>query len=451
MQPGTLLTLDIEKPAAGGRMLARHHGQVVLVWGAIPGERVSARVERVAKGVIYADTAQVLSPSQDRRRAVADWRCGGNVFAFVEYRRQLQLKGQIIQDALARIGRVPLAAPPRVIGSPEHGYRIRARMHASNGRVGFYREGTHALCGVAQTRQLADATTSWIARVEELIARHSLTGLAAVEVAENISGGERACHLELHAGADAARYSVLAEGLTGLSAARADRAGIEVLSGTPSVVDLLAIPGTPEGAPYGDQAPSIEGAPEGGQPFKGASVRLQRDVRAFFQGNRFLLEPLVQRVMSLAGSGPVVDLYAGVGLFGLSLASAGAPSVVLVEGDPVSGLDLAENAKPFADRVRVEGRSVEQFLTLIRDRRNGLAEASVIVDPPRTGMTREALAGTIAHEPARIVYVSCDVATFARDARTLIDAGYELGELTGVDLFPNTAHVESVALFTRER
>ena len=108
MQPGTLLTLDIEKPAAGGRMLARHNGQVVLVWGAIPGERVSARVERVGKGVVFADTAEMLSASPDRRGDAGDWRCGGNVLAFVAYPRQLQLKGQIIQDALARIGRVPL-------------------------------------------------------------------------------------------------------------------------------------------------------------------------------------------------------------------------------------------------------------------------------------------------------------------------------------------------------
>ena len=419
MDPGTLLTLDIDKPAAGGRMLARHHGQVVLVWGAIPGERVSARVERVGKGVIYADTAQVLSPSADRRGDVGDWRCGGNVLAFVDYPRQLQLKGQIIQDALARIGRVPQAAPPEVVGSPEHGYRMRARLHVSNGRVGFYREGTHALCGVAQTRQLADATNTWIDRLEELMARRTLTGCAAVEISENISGDERACHLELHAGVDASGYAALAEGLTGLSAARADRAGVEVLSGTPSVADVVS------------------------------GLRLRRDVRSFFQGNRFLIEPLAQRVASLAGTGPVVDLYAGVGLFGLSLAAAGAPGVIVVEGDPVSGLDLNQNAEPFGDRVRVERRSVEQFLALIRDRNDDLAAASVIVDPPRTGMTREALAGTIAQQPGRIVYVSCDVATFARDTRTLIDAGYELSELTGVDLFPNTAHVESVALFTR--
>jgi 23S rRNA (uracil1939-C5)-methyltransferase len=419
MQPGTLLTLDIDKPAAGGRMLARHQGRVVLVAGAIPGERVSARVERVGKGVVFADTAQVLQPSPERRGDAGDWRCGGNVLSFIDYPRQLQLKGQIVQDALARIGRVPLATPPEVEGSPEHGYRMRARLHVADGRIGFYREGTHMLCGAAQTRQLADATNRWIAEVEESIARHSLRGLAAVELTENISGDERACHLELEAGVDASAFALLAEGLTGLSAERADRADVDVLSGTPSVTDTLA------------------------------SLRLQRDARAFFQGNRFLIESLVQRVTSLAGAGLVVDLYAGVGLFGLSLAAAGAPGVIAVEGDRVSGLDLEQNAKPFGDRVRVERRSVEQFLALVRDRHEELAGATFIVDPPRTGMTRDALTATIAQKPQRIVYVSCDVATFARDTRTLIDAGYELDQLTGMDLFPNTAHVETIALFRR--
>ena len=157
----------------------------------------------------------------------------------------------------------------------------------------------------------------------------------------------------------------------------------------------------------------------------------------------------MRHVASLVPDAPIVDLYAGVGLFGLSLAAAGAPSVIVVEGDPVSGSDLKANAEPFADRVRVECRSVEQFLALVRDRNEDLSGATMIVDPPRTGMTKEALAGVIGLRPARMVYVSCDVATFARDTRTLIDAGYELEGLTGVDLFPNTAHVESVALFTR--
>jgi 23S rRNA (uracil1939-C5)-methyltransferase len=440
MQPGTLLTLDIEKPAAGGRMLARHHGQIAFVSGAIPGERVSARVERVAKGVIYADTDTVLEASPDRRSGAGDWRCGGNVLAFVAYPRQMQLKGQIIQDALARIGRMPLAAAPDVIGSPEHGYRMRARLHASNGRIGFYREGTHALCAAAQTRQLADATNAWLSRVEEHLAANALKGLAAIELSEDVTGEQRACHLELDAGTDASGFTPLGEGLVGLSAERADRAGVEILAGSPIVTDTI---GAPEGAPYL------------GHPFKGASetmgasVRLQRDVRAFFQGNRFLIQPLAQRVASLVPDGPVVDLYAGVGLFGLTLAAARPASVIVVEGDPVSGTDLQANAEPFGDRVRVERRSVEQFVALVRDRKEDLTGSTVVVDPPRTGMTREALAGVIRWQPARIVYVSCDVATFARDARTLVDAGYELGELTGVDLFPNTAHVETIARFER--
>ena len=114
----------------------------------------------------------------------------------------------------------------------------------------------------------------------------------------------------------------------------------------------------------------------------------------------------------------------------------------------MSGLDLTANAEPFGDRVRVERRSVEQFVAQVGDRREDFSAATMIVDPPRTGMTREALAGVISLRPPRIVYVSCDVATFARDTRTLLDAGYELGDLTGVDLFPNTAHVETIGVFT---
>jgi 23S rRNA (uracil1939-C5)-methyltransferase len=158
---------------------------------------------------------------------------------------------------------------------------------------------------------------------------------------------------------------------------------------------------------------------------------------------------LVEHVIARVTQGPVVELYAGVGLFGLSLAASGTSSVIAVEGDPVSGLDLQANAEPFRDRVRVERRSVEQFVALVRDRKEDLTGATMIVDPPRTGMSKEALAGAIGLHPGRLVYVSCDVATFARDTRTLIDAGYELAELTGVDLFPNTAHVESVAVFRR--
>ena len=168
--------------------------------------------------------------------------------------------------------------------------------------------------------------------------------------------------------------------------------------------------------------------------------------RAFFQGNRFLLEPLVRHVAALVPEGPVVDLYAGVGLFGLSLAAAGDREVTLVEGDPVSGADLQRQRRGLSGTRPRRAPSVETYLGRIPRPGAGAAH-TFIVDPPRTGMSKEAMAGIVAARPARIVYVSCDVATFARDTRTLLDAGYQLAGLTGMDLFPNTAHVESIAEF----
>jgi len=433
---GAELSLDIEKPAAGGWMLARHEGRVVLVRGAIPGERVRVRIDRVGRGVAYADAVDVLTASPDRRHAAPDWRCGGNVFAHIAYERQRRLKGEIIQDALGRIGRVPLAAPPDVLGSPERGYRMRARLHARGARLGFFREGTHELCDAASTDQLLPETGAWIAAAERVLARDRLTGLVGIEIAENIAGDQRACHLELQAGTNAARFAGLAAagGLTGLSAERADRPGVETLAGVPVVGDVLHVR-------PGDSA---------------TALRLRRDVRAFFQGNRYLLEPLVRHVVALVPSGAVVDLYAGVGLFGLSLAAAGFEDVTLVEGDRVSGQSLRENAEPFGTRVRVEHRSVEAFLSArgpgpfgpgAADRR----DITCIVDPSRTGLSKDAVGGIVAAQPARLVYVSCDVATLARDTRVLLDAGYALDGLTGIDLFPNTAHVEGVAAFVRPR
>jgi 23S rRNA (uracil1939-C5)-methyltransferase len=420
MEIGSEIIVDIEKPAVGGPMLARHHGQVVLVWGGIPGERVRARVERAAKDILHAETIEVLVASPDRRDAGPDWRCGGNTFAHIAYERQCRLKAEIICDALGRIGRLSLPARPDVLGSPERGYRMRARFRVQDGQLGFFREGSHQLCDAALTGQLLPETTEWIAAAERLVTRERLAGLNGIELSENIHGDERACHLDLDAGVDAPRFAALAGGLTGLSASRSDRPGVEQLAGIPSVSDVLHVnPDDPRSA-----------------------LRLRRDVRAFFQANRYLLEPLLRHVVALTLPGRVIDLYAGVGLFGLSLAAAGVDDVTLVEGDPVSGASLEENAEPFRGRVNIVRRSVESFLS------EGRHASTIIVDPPRTGMSKAALAGVLRVAPQRIVYVSCDVATFARDTRTILEAGYVLDGLTGIDLFPNTAHVEVIAAFS---
>lgn len=398
-------------------MLARHNGQVVLVWGAIPGERVRVRVERTAKGVLFADTTEVLSASSDRREAIADWRCGGNVLAHVAYERQLQLKSEIIRDGFTRIGRMPLESAPAVLPSPEKEYRTRARLHVRGTRIGFVREGSHDICPAGPTGQMLPATVAWIEATEDRLRADKLAGLTSIEIAENIPATERACHLELAPGGDPRAFAALAtDAITGLSAQVLDRRDVQVLSGDPHVSDTVG------------------------------SLRLRRDARAFFQGNRFLLEALVQRVMGLIPDGPVVDLYAGVGLFGLSLAATRATAVTLVEGDPISGRDLEENARPYAPPANVHRISVEDFL---RHQTPPRLETT-IVDPPRTGMSPDAMRALVRAKPRRVVYISCDVATLARDARALVDAGYVLGEMSAVDLFPNTAHVETVAVFQRQ-
>jgi len=122
----------------------------------------------------------------------------------------------------------------------------------------------------------------------------------------------------------------------------------------------------------------------------------------------------------------------------LCAAWSGREHVLAIEADRVSGLDLEENARAFADRVRVRRTTVEEFFRGA----TGLQESTLIVDPPRTGMSRTAMHGILASRAARIVYVSCDVATLARDARRLLDNGYEIRQIEAFDLFPNTAHVE---------
>lgn len=394
--PGAVVTLDIEKPAAGGRMLARHEGQVVLVSNAIAGEQVRARIERVGKGVAFAEAVEIVTASPDRRPA-ADWRCGGNVLAHVAYDRQLAIKAEIIRDAFARIGHLPISAAPTLVGSPEQGYRMRARLHASDGRFGFYREGTHQLCAPQVTGQLAVSTVEWIRDIEARVPAEAAATIRGLELSENVAGDRRSAWLDANGPTD----------------------WFTPLAGADVVVDEIVVPGA-------------------------SPLHLRRGARSFFQGNRFLLQPMVDHVLGSVGDGPVVDLYAGVGLFGLALAARG-NDVTLVEGDLSSGRDLEANTTPYAGRAKVVRASVEAFLQ--SGASQGADRPTIVLDPPRTGLSKEAAQGILAASPPVIVYVSCDPATLARDSRILVDAGYLHGPVTGFDLFPNTAHVESVVVF----
>ncbi len=150
-------------------------------------------------------------------------------------------------------------------------------------------------------------------------------------------------------------------------------------------------------------------------------------------------------MLAHVGEGPVIDLYAGVGLFAASLASTRRDEVVAVESDAISALDLTANAASCERPFLSHHVSVEQFFRRTRD----LSAQTVVLDPPRTGLSREAAAGLGSGRPRRVVYVSCDVATLARDVKEFLQEGYRLAHIEAFDLFPNTAHVEMIAVLDR--
>jgi 23S rRNA (uracil1939-C5)-methyltransferase len=414
MNDADVLTLTVEKPVAGGRMLARHDGAVVLVAGALPGEVIEAQVERTQRGTAWARTVRVLTPSAHRVGEPNP--CGGCVLAHASYPHQLELKQQIVVDAFRRVARITLEHPVTVVPSPAEGYRMRARLHVSLGRLGFYREGSHEICDAAGTHQLLPATLEVLQEVGAILATVPDV-VQGIELAENREATERALHLELSREADPSGLAPVTQlsGLTGVSLSHAGSLRVRVLSGEPRVTDHFTL--------------------------GGATWELSRAARAFFQGNRFLIDALVEHVIGALHAGAVTDLYAGVGLFSAAAVALGHVPVVAVEGDDVSAYDLRQNTERWKGLLQVRHMPVEDYLR----KRRAIHAQTLVLDPPRTGLSRQALAGIAAVRAPRIVYVSCDVPTLARDTRALVDAGYQISGVRAFDLFPNTAHVETVA------
>jgi tRNA/tmRNA/rRNA uracil-C5-methylase (TrmA/RlmC/RlmD family) len=281
------------------------------------------------------------------------------------------------------------------------------------------------VCDARATRQLLPDTCAVVERLAGVMASMGLAAAGDIELTENVDASERAVHLDMPGDRlDPGAIVTRLEGVSGLSAWAASasstpRAPSHVVSaGEPHVVDVLDV--------------------------EGHEVRLRRHVLAFFQANRYLLRSLVVSVLQHVQAGmPVMDLYAGVGLFAVSAALVRGARVTAVEGDRAAAQDLVENARSTNGLV-VPLRLPVEAITRPREQ-----PSTIIVDPPRTGMSREALDAAIAVGARSLVYVSCDVATLARDARRMVDAGYELRQVEAFDLFPNTPHVETVASFFR--
>jgi 23S rRNA (uracil1939-C5)-methyltransferase len=423
LRVGQELELRIEKGVYRGLGLARHEGRVIFVPRAFPDERLRARVTDVERGFARAVAEATLEPSPGRRPAPCPHaeRCGGCVYQELDYTFQVALKRDILAEALRRAG-VAFDGAIDVAAGPETGWRTRATFHfdarADGLRLGLHEEGTHSVVDIERCLQLTPAMDEAMRGLKQALSgrRDLWSKLRNLHLASGLDAGLVATLETSLAPAEVAALVPLrsaAPGLTGFAALTEEQ-------GRPAFVLL-------------------HGSPWLGHRVSG--LALKSHARAFFQGNRFLVEDLVRCVLDLAPADrPALDLYAGVGIFALTLARRG-QAVRAVEADEIAADDARENARRLSiSGFRMETSDVRRALAAWPAEKHEV----VILDPPRTGAGLDVVELIAARRPRAVVYVSCDPPTLGRDLAHFAKQGYRMDALRAFDMFPDTFHVEAV-------
>ena len=419
--PRTPVTTVVDGFTHGGEGVARIEGKAVFVPDTLPGETVVVEVTDDRKRWARARLLEVVEPSADRvdppcPHAPRPGRagCGGCDLQHATPAAQRALKTRVVREQLERLGGLtdPPVTPCRAVG-PDLGYRTRARLHAADdGRLGFHVAGTHDVVPVAVCPKLTPAAQA----VREEVGDD--TGAAEVTVRAHDSTGTSAIVL------------TPGEGGLALPDEPADRTGSDLLLSQPDG-EVVAMRGD------GVLAEEVAGH------------TYAFDATSFFQVGPEGAEAIVAAVLRACGDvdGALVwDLYAGVGLLSLPLAAAGA-EVVAVEGHRRAAAHAADNARRAGYDLEVLAEPVARAVHRVGDDDRDPPDI-VVLDPPRSGAGPDITTALARLAPAAIVYVACDPAALARDARTLAEAGYALVEAVALDLFPMTHHVEVVATFS---
>ncbi len=410
---GPVIELEVERVAHGGVFVAHHEGRVVFVSDAIPGERVSARVTDQRKDRFWrAETVEVLRPSADRREHVwaeaavdraPERRAGGAEFGHIAPERQRALKAEVLRDALSRMGGVDrdiLVRPVEEelapgVGADGTGWRTRVRLHVdADGTIGPYASRSHAVVPVASV-PLAVAAIAELAPLDQ-----RFPGARAVDLVAPSAGAAEVVVVGAERGPAVARPTI--EERVGDRAFRLDRDGFW-------------------------------------QVHRGAAATLSRAVQDLVDAERF--DPAAANL----------DLYGGVGLLAAAVGDRFGDRVRIttVEADARAtehaGANLAEWIGARAVTAKVDGFLAELAATAGARERARLRDATVVLDPPRSGAGRAVVEALAELRPRQLVYVACDPVALARDVGLLRARGYELEEVSAFDLFPSTHHLEAVA------
>jgi 23S rRNA (uracil1939-C5)-methyltransferase len=407
--------LELTAMAHGGSAIGRHEGRAIFVPYAIPGERITARITAdrgryaIARGVLLLEPAEARV--YPRCPHFGPGRCGGCHWQHIDYPAQLAFKQQVVRDQLARIGGfgdVPVG--PTVPAPDPWAYRSHVTFHVTpDGQLGFVS---------TDDQHIIPITECHIIRPELLDLFESLD-LDALEMPP-------LSRVRLQVG------TAPDDLLIGLSTADDEPPAVEI--DLPVSISFL-------------------NADEGALPLIGEGI-VRYTIRdrvfrvtagSFFQVNLPMAEVLAGLVLdrlALKGGESVLDLYSGVGLFSAFIAERAA-LVTAVESFAPAVDDADANLADLPNVDLIEG-AVEDVLPELTT-----AYDAVVLDPPRAGLQPAALDALAALSPSRIVYVSCDPATLARDARRLAAKGYRLLDVQPVDMFPQTYHIETVATLER--
>ena len=392
LKNGDLVQVTIEKVAHGGHFIARHEGAVIFVRHAIPGENCTIQITSIGKSFNRADVVSVETPSEFRVVAPCSFAhrngCGGCDFQHISVAHQRTLKSDVIAEQFARIAKIDLQIDVEEVDASTH-WRTRAIATTDrNGKLGFFKSRSHSIAPV----------TDCLICVEDMnfseIASRDLKGDVRVEISSS-NTGERSIALAPTRGEEKAR---LTEG--------------------PSVLHENVL---------------------------GRTLEVSQE--SFWQSHKKAPEVLTQAVLDYAQlqvGEHVLDLYGGVGLFSAAIVDAVGPTghVDLIEGSKVATADAARNFAAYSN-ITIATGDVAKLLPRIS------AADVVVLDPPRDGAGKEAIAHIARLAPRAIVYVACDPAALARDTAYLADHSYSLVKMRAFDLFPMTHHIECVALYER--
>ncbi len=439
-----LHTVSITGYAASGLGVARIDGQVVFVHGGVRGERCSVRILKVLKNTAFGRVEAVLEPSPARREPDCPHypACGGCDFRHISYEEELEAKRQRVEDALRRIGGVdrPLE---EILGSPQvDGYRNKSQFPVSpQGRAGFYRARSHDVVPALDCRLQSPQANAAAQAVEAYLRECSVpaydegTGEGLVRhiyVRTNRKGQALVC---LVVNGDSLPQEQ--ELVRRLRAACTGVVGV-VLNCNRRDTNVI----------LGESYRTLWGEDTLRDTLCGLEFCLS--VPSFYQVNREQAERLYGKAVEFAGltgRETVLDLYCGAGTITLAMARC-AQRVIGAEIVPEAIVNAKENAA-VNNIQNVQFFQGDAGAVAAKLAAEAVRPHAVVVDPPRKGLGGEVIPAIAAMEPDRVVYVSCDPGTLARDVKQFAAAGYVLERAAAVDMFPRTVHVETVVLLSK--